>query len=138
MGVVPSSFPVPPPREVDMAKINPNPQTPKPNVRPVAIPRARIVEVEHDGMLVRGTVEDLRAMGYGVGPAPAEAQQPPRRISRVGTNENQRPAGEPPIERIRPISGDRCSHCGDELPEGARFCIVCGRSVEHTGPTRKL
>ncbi len=67
-----------------------------------------------------------------------QAQQPPRRISRIGTNENQRPEGPAPTERVRPSAFGRCSACGDQLPPGALFCIACGKAVEHTGPTKKL
>jgi hypothetical protein len=31
-----------------------------------------------------------------------------------------------------------CVHCGDILPDGARFCITCGTVVAVDGPTRRL
>lgn len=36
------------------------------------------------------------------------------------------PAPEPSAETATKKSGPKCKQCGDELPEGTRYCVVCG------------
>jgi hypothetical protein len=79
-----------------------------------------VIELRY-GERVAGRIEGLNV------------QHEPRRISRIGTNVNERPDGEAPTQRRYPATGPTtrlvCSRCGDTPPAGARFCIQCGAAL---------
>lgn len=93
-------------------------------------------------MMMRHALADLcEAVGVVITPAIASMVD---RLARRALDESQSLDGmtmgdlRQSLTYPVPPYAPRCGACGDILPDGARFCIACGKATAMTGRTERL